>query len=478
MRQAVEACDGNRELRNFVAREQGGDVISDTPHFNDFSDGDKGFASPATHNARFARISQKIEQAPFDSLERLQAVLYSKDAKRSSALTPVVNGEIADTSMPQPSELGKGISKNAHLPPSGSNTSIKAPYSEGSGNKRSGSPTKQSLESFPFSHGSAAPVNNGQTSGARSRPASRLGPEEPSSERELTTAEKLQYQASQKRVSASGAKNATPAPSSSVPGPLYNFAAENVQDPNASAHSASANRIVPNKRDEDPLVAALAKLRSPSSAVDVLSPSSPGAPGGTATNSYGRSAGQVLQNRSQSPYLTGPPAVSATQGRRSPSQPIQADPRDTQYGRPPSSTGQYITPSSMPRSATSPGPMQRVPPQQSAISPPTSSYPGGSMAQSHLSDHQFGTAAKSVPIYHPYIDKSGNILAYIPWLSCTTWDTDRYSSSNAIIPTRSSWRRSTEHWTTFECWQTYKHGLRSSQSYKSYRAFSTPRERF
>lgn len=163
---------------------------------------------------------------------------------------------------------------------------------------------------------------NGDSSRSRppSRAASRAEERKPEPNAQ-TTAELLQYQASQKRLSAAAFKTASTQDGSTPSSPHYPYSVPSARtakpfapptDTDAGAGpgagiAASPSAVLPPppapvKKEEDPLLAALAKLRSPSSAVDVLPPSSPGVPGnpGLSNVSSNRLSMQVQQQQASS----------------------------------------------------------------------------------------------------------------------------------------------------------------------------------
>lgn len=348
--------------------------MPDPPHFNDFSDGDKGFAQPPMQEAKFARLSRKADQAPFDSLERLQAAIYPQSQRdgakgRAQPQTPQATGSTAagyDTARQSPgtAEDVRAATPRSHTPPAST--------------ARTSSPTKPSAVTSPKSSQPKLPAmfsaTDAKSGGSKSRPTSRVGTygELDKPESEMTTAERLQYQASQKRISTT-AKTTMPAP----PSPNYPYASPRHAkpfDPASAAESdivESSEAILPAvppvptaKKGEDPLLAALAKLRSPGSAVDVLPANSPGVPSLPGTSgTFGRSGGSFSQNqiRSHTPNLA-QPGQAQFDGRRSPSQPIPNQNARSGapggYARPPSTAGQYgdQVQAGMSRSATSPAP--------------------------------------------------------------------------------------------------------------------------
>ena len=173
----------------------------------------------------------------------------------------------------------------------------------------------------------------------RSRPPSRAAIDHDESDEAGTTAEKLQHMASQKRLSEAATRGGNqPSSSGAAPSPHYPYASNSPRqakpyeppaDGSSLRHSTSAFVLPPAlpaspQKSEDPLQAALAKLKNPSSAVDVLPSRSPGVQGNTDVG-MGRMTGppeQQQQPMSHSPYMQ--PQQSQVDGRRSPSRPVSA----------------------------------------------------------------------------------------------------------------------------------------------------------
>ena len=313
----------------------------DTPQFMDFSDGDKGSIPRATQQARFARSSAKVEQPPFDGLERLQAAIYPQQngqrpksvalsqAPTPATQTPAVTGEDVERRMANTPARSERAAQPVQ---STDNTPQQVPAPTAPTTARSASPTKPVAPSTAVERApSVAPPNPPPAfnAGSRSRPASRAG-ERAEAESMQTTAERLQHQASQKRLSDLANPNPNYPYASSTPKAAKPFVpdasgADLRASPSAMLPPMSSGPGVPSKpaeAKEDPLLAALAKLRSPSSAVDVLPPTSPGVPGGTSPAAVQavrlQSQQSQQQLRSQSPYGQHPGSMD---GRKSPSMP-------------------------------------------------------------------------------------------------------------------------------------------------------------
>ena len=394
VRQAVETCDVGREMLGFIHREGGGNIIqgkqpfhlihrrkltgetnisADSPHFIDFSDGDKGVTPPALHPAKFSRSSAKVEQAPFEGLERLQALIYPQQRSRSGAGTPAPpsskptrSGRASpETQTPllkqqqqhqeqQVQQSGRSRTPTTSRPPESNEhtpqrmqqqvsqpvqMSANVPARKTSQVEASETAQNSAAAQKPQPSNLAASASLYANAGPGSRTPSQVAVDD--DERggdSSTTAEKLQHMASQKRLSAAAFRGINPPSSPASMSPHYPYASNSPRQakpyeppPEGSTLQHSASAVLPPlnapaspKKVEDPLLAALAKLRNPSSAVDVLSPQSPGVQGGMGTGP-GRPFGanqQIQQQRGYSPYMQQP--QGQLDGRRSPSQPISS----------------------------------------------------------------------------------------------------------------------------------------------------------
>lgn len=393
-------------------------LSAESPHFVDFSDGDKGVAAPALHPAQFARSSAKIDIAAFDGLEKLQALIYPQQGqqRRSVAGTPAPT-----SSQPSPAPLTPAHS--GPPPAVAKETPQRAVPINNAANETTPQPTTQAAApiaispvrrevpppapSKPEHQPPVPPAAFTATSAARSRPSSRAGPAG-DDQAPQTTAEILQYQASQKRMSAGAFRPNVDKP---TPSPHYPYAtsprAAKPYEPPAPGSEAelalkqSTSGMLPppsgpatsttgsvaaaplapvsnakgqEKKDEDPLLAALAKLRNPSSAVDVLPASSPGILGGISPGAIGlpgmagRSSAQPP--RSHSPY--GQPGPTAQGAPRS-----QSPYATAANARSNPNMNTYSRPVSMTQSQSQPGPLYG----QQARSRPTSPQPPPSQQQ-------------------------------------------------------------------------------------------------
>lgn len=405
----------------------------------DFSDGDKGEAAPASHPANFKRSSAKIEIAAFDSLERLQALIYPQQGQQrrsvagtpaptasqptsAAALTPAHSGAAADQT-PQRSgatQPAQDVTPQAPLP------SLPAALA---------SPTKRDIEaSLPSKAESqplVPPAAFSASTAARSRPSSRAGPSEDKTG-DLTTAEKLQYQASQKRISAGAFKASgdrpgasphypyasaspraakpyePPAPGSEAEQALKQSTSGVLPPPSTAPSGPIAPSAIKEKKEEDPLLAALAKLRNPSSAVDVLPPTSPGVPGGIGPGAVSlpgmARAAQGQPPRSHSPYGQQPQAGQPLPRSHSPyasAANARSNPNMHSYSRPVSMTPSQSQPGPMyaqqarSRPVSPQPPMQAGPPHDIARAP----SPAAAMMRPPSQPHAGPDAASTVSSY-------------------------------------------------------------------------------
>lgn len=338
-------------------------------------------------------------------MERLQALIYPQQGqqRRSVAGTPAPNSSQPSPAPPlTPAYSGAPTSqtpqRSAATHPA-QDITPQAPVQPAIAPLTS--PTKRDAEpaipSKPEIQPPVPPAAFSASSAAKSRPTSRAGPPE---DKEMTTAEKLQYQASQKRISAGAFKASSDKP---APSPHYPYASASPRtakpyEPPAPGSAeeralkqstsgvlpppstATAGPIAPSadaqKKEEDPLLAALAKLRNPSSAVDVLPPTSPGVPGGIPPGAVGLPgmAARTAQQpgRSQSPYtqpMQGGQAPPRSHSPYASAANARSNPNMNSYTRPVSMTQSQSQPGPMynqqARSRpTSPQPPMHVPPQQ------------------------------------------------------------------------------------------------------------------
>lgn len=390
---------------------------------------------PASHPANFTRSSAKIDIAAFDSLEKLQALIYPQQGhqRRSVAGTPA---PISAQPSPAPAitpahsgaQSGQTPQRSAATHPAQDITP--QPASQGIPASLA-SPTKgdtqPSAAAKPDPQPPAPPAAFSASAAARSRPSSRAGPAEDKTGG-LTTAEKLQYQASQKRISAGAFKAGGDKPGSS---PHYPYASASPRAakpyeppaPGSEAEQAlkqstsgvlpppsvaSSGPIAPSaeKKEEDPLLAALAKLRNPSSAVDVLPPTSPGVPGGIGPGAVGlpgmARASQQQQPRSHSPYGQQPPSGQAPPRSHSPyasAANARSNPNMNSYSRPVSMTQSQSQPGAMYNQQVRSRPASPQPPVHAPPPPPhdiaRAPSPSAAMMRPPSQPHALGPDAAS-----------------------------------------------------------------------------------